>query len=164
MSVDDLDLTYFRESYLLANNAAQLYAQFSARIDVGRLWEAATADGAATKFQRFVELADGDFESLIKAYVLLVGLTMLDADTAMKALEQVSVEKLQWGPEIKRLYEQRRRSTAILVLNPGAQRAATTSLSTADSTSVSSYYPRAGAIQPTTTAKWAATARREIAK
>jgi hypothetical protein len=116
MNLDSSSYNEFVRAYMFANNASQLFKQFSSLINKNGI-SLGNEEDIIKEYRETASNEIADFDSLIKAYIILVAITNLNYEQAERVLDKLDLSFLQWGLDIKNIYQQTRRSTSLVYLD-----------------------------------------------
>ena len=98
-----------------------------------------SAENIVDEFTKFANDENLEFESLVKAYIILVGVTKIDYKQADEIFDKMQLSLLQWGTDIRIIYNQARKSTSLIFLNVGPQNQIQKPILTLESTNKTNY-------------------------
>ena len=121
MRITEINLEPYKLSYLLSNSSRQLIASFGKIGSFESFWKSNSSASLLDQYAEVTRNGLSDFDSLIKAYIILIAATKFEYKTALDTLEALNLSILDWGEQIKNHLNKARREMVIITSNARAQ-------------------------------------------
>lgn len=118
MLIDQTNLKYLTAKYLFSNTPMYLYQHYRRNVSLQNLAIKNKPETLAEEFKRITSKETKSLEETVTAYSILMSFTFLDYGKAFELLNSLAVSKLEWGTELKDIYNANKKVWNILRLTP----------------------------------------------
>lgn len=114
--IDKIDIKPLTNAYLFANTPMYLYRHFRRNTSLKELAENNPTQRLVDEYNRRTDKKTKSTKDIAIAYSILIAITFLEYKQALAAFDTINLSRLDWGNDIKDIYNSKIKITNIIRL------------------------------------------------